>query len=60
VLKFPPHVFEGFHEDLYLGRLTQIPTPALDAALALVAQRGKVAGMHGIDPPVEAKTPVFA
>jgi hypothetical protein len=45
VLKFLPLAFEGFHEDLYLGRLTRIPTPALDAMLALVAQRAKVAGL---------------
>ena len=43
-----------------MGRLTQIPTPALDAMLALVAQRAKVAGLYGIDPPVKAKSPVFA
>jgi 2-dehydropantoate 2-reductase len=43
-----------------MGRLTQIPTPALDAVLALVAQRAKVAGLYGIDPPVKAKSPVFA
>jgi 2-dehydropantoate 2-reductase len=56
--EFLPLAFEGFHEDL--GRLTQIPTPALDAVLALVAQRAKNAGMYGIDPPVKAKSPVFA
>ena len=43
-----------------MGRLTQIPTPALDAVLALVAQRAKIAGLYGIDPPVKAKSPVFA
>jgi 2-dehydropantoate 2-reductase len=44
-----------------MGRLTQIPTPALDAVLALVAQRAKIAGLYGDDRrPVEAKTPVFA
>jgi 2-dehydropantoate 2-reductase len=40
--------------------LTQIPTPALDAVLALVAERAKIAGMYGIDPPVKAKSRVFA
>jgi 2-dehydropantoate 2-reductase len=29
-----------------MGRLTKIPTPALDAVLALVAQRAKVAGLY--------------
>jgi 2-dehydropantoate 2-reductase len=29
-----------------MGRLTGIPTPALDAVLALVAQRGKIAGLY--------------
>ena len=32
----------------------------LAAVLALVAQRAKVAGLYGIDPPVKAKSPVFA
>jgi 2-dehydropantoate 2-reductase len=43
-----------------MGRLTQIPTPALDTVLALVAQRAKIAGLYGMDRPVEAKSPVFA
>jgi 2-dehydropantoate 2-reductase len=43
-----------------MGRLTQIPTSALDAVLVLVAQRAKIAGLYGIDPPVKAKSPVFA
>jgi 2-dehydropantoate 2-reductase len=43
-----------------MGRLTQIPTPALDAVLALVAQRAKIAGLYGMGPPVKAKSPVFA
>jgi len=34
--------------------------PPLDAVLALVAQRAKIAGLYGIDPPVKAKSPVFA
>jgi 2-dehydropantoate 2-reductase len=42
------------------AHLGQIPTPALDAVLALVAQRAKIAGLYGIDPPVKAKSPVFA
>jgi 2-dehydropantoate 2-reductase len=29
-----------------MGRLTQIPTPAIDAVLALVAQRAKTAGLY--------------
>jgi 2-dehydropantoate 2-reductase len=37
-----------------MGRLTQIPTPALDAVLALVAQRAKIAGLYGDDRPVAA------
>jgi 2-dehydropantoate 2-reductase len=40
--------------------LTQIPTSALDAVLALVARRAKIARLYGIDPPVKAKSPVFA
>jgi len=30
---------------------------SLDAVLALVAQRAKIAGLYGIDPPVKAKSP---
>jgi len=29
-----------------MGRLTQIPTPAIDAVLALVVQRAKVAELY--------------
>jgi 2-dehydropantoate 2-reductase len=29
-----------------MGRLTDIPTPALDTVLALVAQRGRIAGLY--------------
>jgi 2-dehydropantoate 2-reductase len=29
-----------------MGRLTQIPTPAIDAVLALVAQRARIAGLY--------------
>src|SRR6266849_2499516 len=44
-----------------MGRLTQIPTPALDAVLALVAQRANIAGLYeGNVRPAEKKTPVFA
>src|SRR5258706_532452 len=43
-----------------MGRLTQIPTPALDAVLALVAQRAKIAGLYSDPRPVEAKPLVFA
>jgi hypothetical protein len=43
-----------------MGRLTQTPTPALDAVLALVAQRAKIAGLYGDDRrPMQAKSPVF-
>src|SRR5260370_11301894 len=43
-----------------LGRLIQIPTPALDAVLALVAQRAKLAGLYGDERPAAAKSPVFS
>jgi len=44
-----------------MRRLTEIPTPALDAVLALVAQRAAMAGLYeGIVRPAETKTPVFA
>src|SRR5579871_6084005 len=44
-----------------MGRLTETPTPALDAVLALVVQRAKVAGLGCTPPaPIEAKTPAFA
>jgi 2-dehydropantoate 2-reductase len=43
-----------------MGRLAQVPTPALDTVLALVAQRAKIAGLYGTAPPAAAKTPVFA
>jgi 2-dehydropantoate 2-reductase len=43
-----------------MGRLTQIPTPALDAVLALVAQRAKIAGLYGTDRPAEVKSLVSA
>ena len=37
-----------------MGRLAKIPTPALDAVLALVAQRAKIAGLYdGMRPPAE-------
>jgi 2-dehydropantoate 2-reductase len=43
-----------------MERLTQTPTPALDAVLALVAQRAKIAGLYGDDRrPMQAKSPVF-
>ena len=39
-----------------MGRLTGIPTPALDAVLALVAQRAKIAGLYdGTVRPAETK-----
>jgi 2-dehydropantoate 2-reductase len=43
-----------------MGRLTQIPTPALDAVLTLVAQRAKIAGLYDGGRPVLANSPVFA
>src|SRR3954464_12836957 len=44
-----------------MGRLTGIPTPALDAVLALVAQRAQVAGLYdGNARPAETNTPAFA
>ena len=43
-----------------MGRLTRIPTPALDAVLALVAQRTKIAGLYSDPRPAEAKPLVFA
>ena len=39
-----------------MGRLTETPTPALDAVLALVVQRANVAGLGC----TEVKTPAFA
>ena len=45
-----------------MGLLTQIPTPAIDAVLALVSQRAKIAGLYDGVPqrPVAEKVPVFA
>src|ERR1700761_6945856 len=44
-----------------MGRLTGIATPALDAVLALVAQRGKIAGLYdGNVRPAETKVAAFA
>lgn len=44
-----------------MGRLTGIATPALDAVLALVAQRAKIAGLYdGAVQPAAAKTPAPA
>src|SRR6202045_3142266 len=44
-----------------MGRLTETPTPALDAVLALVVQRAKVAGLYdGIGRPAETIAPAFA
>ena len=44
-----------------MGSLTGIPTPALDTVLALVAQRGKIAGLYdGNVRPAETKAPAFA
>jgi 2-dehydropantoate 2-reductase len=44
-----------------MGRLTGIPTPALDAVAALVAQRAKIAGLYERNVRLtETKTPAFA
>ena len=44
-----------------MGRLTKIPTPALDAVLALVAQRAAIAGLYEASlRPAEAKAAAFA
>ena len=44
-----------------MGRLTGIATPALDTVLALVAQRGKIAGLYAANVrPAETKAPAFA
>ncbi len=43
-----------------MGRLTETATPALDAVLALVMQRAKIAGLACTSSPVAAKTPAFA
>jgi 2-dehydropantoate 2-reductase len=44
-----------------MGRLTNIPTPALDAVLALAAQRATIAGLYqGNVRPTETKAPAFA
>src|SRR2546421_1804302 len=41
-----------------MGRLTNTPTPALDAVLALVAQRAKIAGLYdGSVAPTQAQAP---
>ncbi len=40
-----------------MGRLTKIPTPALDTVLALVAQRARIAGLYdGNVRPAETKS----
>ncbi len=43
-----------------MGRLTETATPALDAVLALVVQRARVAGLGCSPAPVEAKMPALA
>jgi 2-dehydropantoate 2-reductase len=43
-----------------MGQLTGIPTPALDAVLALVAQRAKLAGLYENERPIVTKVPAFA
>jgi 2-dehydropantoate 2-reductase len=44
-----------------MGRLTRIPTPALDAVLALVGQRANIAGLYdGTVRPTETQAAAFA
>jgi 2-dehydropantoate 2-reductase len=45
-----------------MGRLAHIPTPSIDAVLALVAQRAKIAGLYdGVSmQPAQAQVPVLA
>ena len=44
-----------------MGRLTGIPTPALDAVLALIVQRAKIAGLYEDNiRPAEIKASAFA
>ena len=46
-----------------MGRMTGVPTPALDGVLALVMQRAKLAGLYEertLFRPAEGKTPAFA
>jgi len=43
-----------------MGRLTQTPTPALDAVLALVVQRAKMAGLCAPEAPHTLNEAVFA
>jgi 2-dehydropantoate 2-reductase len=45
-----------------MGRMTGIPTPSIDAVLALVAQRAKIAGLYDGVParPVEIKQAALA
>jgi len=46
-----------------MGRMTGVPTPALDIVLALITQRAKIAGLYEERPlfrPAEAKVPAFA
>ena len=43
-----------------MGRLTQTPTPALDAVLALVVQRAQIAGLRDMGPPAKVISPAFA
>ena len=43
-----------------MGRLTQTPTPALDAVLALVVQRAEIAGLREASRPAEVNSPAFA
>jgi 2-dehydropantoate 2-reductase len=43
-----------------MGRLTGMPTPALDAVLALTAQRATIAGLYqGMSAPRNQKPPLL-
>src|SRR6202012_1174206 len=39
-----------------MGRLTQTPTPGLDAVLAVVVNRAQIPGRHGDSPPAQANS----
>jgi len=46
-----------------MGRMTTVPTPALDSVLALITQRAQLAGLYeerALFRPAEAKVPAFA
>jgi 2-dehydropantoate 2-reductase len=43
-----------------MGRMTGIPTPALDSVLSLVTQRAKIAGLYDENTRTEARVPAIA